>query len=152
MITILILSSLIISACNTGSPEMKIYYYNNGISTEMSLTEKQANRVMEIVSELLGATDDMLRVYLDKDTIERIKKEESSIEIIYSEKVSVQSGFLGMIELNRVLLPFSGDYAPTDQINVVTVITGEDEYSSAPLTATGKAGLLNELKKLVSVK
>jgi hypothetical protein len=113
-------------------------------------SEKEAEEVNKLLNELLKNTFEMLRVYVDEETITAIKNHDHCIEVNYKSKKEFNSGFLGKISLNKILIPLSGDYSGNTDKNLVTLITGEDSYSSGPLMTEGSSQikhLLNMLQK-----
>ncbi len=137
-------------SCKQGNNEMKILYYENGNTTELKFAASDEQQLNEILNKLLMLTDDMLRVYLDIETIEELKQSEMCLEILFPEIVTLKTGFLGDVTLNKILIPLSGDYAGSEMIDSVTILIGEDDYSSGPLTASGGFKYINELKNLIS--
>lgn len=147
---VILLSLCFAFSCKQGYDEMKILYYENGKTTELKFAAQDEQRLGEILEELLMLTNDMLRVYLDIETIEELKQNEICLEVLFPESVTLKTGFLGDVTLDRILIPLSGDYAGSEAIDSVTILTGEDEYSSGPLTAAGGFKYITELKNLIA--
>lgn len=147
ILLIAVLISLI--SCKAEDKSMKVLVHINGTISEVQLNSAESYKVFGILSDLLIKTDDMLRVYLDEDRISELKSEENCIEILLDSVQKFDTGFLGETNISKVLFPLSGDYQASEKINIVTILIGEDEYSSGPLTASGGFDLLNELIGIV---
>lgn len=140
---------LLLINCKAEDTTMKVITYTNGQMSEVKLNSADRDKVSSILSELLIKIDDMLRVHFDEDRISGLKLEENCIELVLDSTQEFNTGFLGMTSVKKVLLPLSGDYQASEKIDIVTIIIGEDEYSSGPLTASGGFKLLEELKGIV---
>lgn len=128
---------------------MKVIIFNKSAGSEVILNDENIKNVKKILLELLLKTDDMMRVYFDSASIDEIKHTEKCIEIIFNKAEHFNTGFLGEVTLNKILIPISGDFKPNEKIDIVTIIIGENDYSSGPLTASGGLKLLQELEKIV---
>src|SRR5690606_2046808 len=148
----LLLIILLLTNCKTEDNSMKIVTYLNGESSEVKISKENETEVMNIVSELLLKTDDMLRVYFDQDRINELKQTEKCIEILLDKTTVMNTGFLGETNAKKILLPLSGDFSATEKVNVVTIFLGEDDYSSGPLTAAGGLDLIIRIEKIVFTK
>ncbi len=146
---LLITISLLLNNCKAEDNPMKIITYKNGQTSEVKISNDEGDKVKTILSDLLAKTDDMLRVHFDEDRINGLKLQENCIEIVLDSTQKFTTGFLGDVVIKKVLLPLSGDYQASEKIDIVTIIIGEDEYSSGPLTASGGFKLLEELKGIV---
>lgn len=128
---------------------MKVITYSNGTPSSVTLKDDDNKKVRQLITQLLLKTDDMLRVYFDEERINDIKLKEKCIELLFEKSEMFETGISGEMNINKILIPFSGDFQATEQIDVVTILIGEDEYSSGPLTASGGYHLLQELKIIV---
>jgi len=136
-------------SCKSGSIEMKITEYRNGGEKIIRTGEEDSKKINEIVGELLALTDDMLRVYLDEETIASIKNQEYCIEITYMEKVNLNSAFLGTVTINKILIPLSGDYSSNEEGDSVLFLIGEDSYTASPLTTSGGFKYIGEILEII---
>lgn len=139
----------LLTNCKADDKSMKVIIFNNGVGSEVILNNDDSKSVKKILLELLLKTDDMMRVYFDNESIEEIKRTEKCIEIIFNKAEHLHTSFLGEVTLNKILLPISGDFKPTEKIDIVTIIIGENDYSSGPLTASGGLKLVQELEQIV---
>ena len=139
----------LLTNCKADDKSMKVIIFDKGIASEVILNDVDSKNVKKILLELLLKTDDMMRVYFDSTSIEEIKHTEKCIEIIFNKAEHISTSFLGEVTLNKILLPISGDFKPTEKIDIVTIIIGENEYSSGPLTASGGLKLIQELEQIV---
>lgn len=145
----LIIAFFLLTNCKADNKSMKVKIFNKGVESEVILINEDSKTVKEILFELLLKTDDMMRIYFDSTNIEEIKHSEKCIEIIFDKVEHLNTGFLGEVSLNKILLPISGDFKPTEKTDIVTIIIGENEYSSGPLTASGGLKLIMQLEKIV---
>ncbi len=139
----------LLTNCKADDKSMKVIIFNNGTGSEVILNDDENKSVRKILLELLLKTDDMMRVYFDSSSIEEIKDTEKCIEIIFNNAENLNTGFMGEVTLNKILLPISGDFKPSEKVDIVTIIVGENDYSSGPLTASGGLKLVQELEKIV---
>lgn len=147
---IIILTALLFfNQCKAEDSSMKIFTYVNGTKSEVQSKSDEKHRVKEILSALFLKTDDMLRVHFDEDRINELKSEEKCIEIILDSVQKFNTGFLGETSIKKIFLPLSGDYQASEKIDIVTIIIGEEEYASGPLTASGGFKLLRELERII---
>lgn len=146
---IIITAMLFFNQCKAEDSPMKIFTYVNGVESEIQIKSEEKQRVKEILSDLLLKTDDMLRVHFDEDRINELKSEEKCIEVILDSIQKFNTGFLGETRIKKILLPLSGDYQASEKIDIVTIIIGEEDYSSGPLTASGGFKLLRELERII---
>lgn len=149
---ILIVLSFLLINCKTEVNSMKVITFTNGEKTELKINSEDAGKIKTIVSELLINTDDMLRLHIDEDRINELKLNEKCIEVIFDSTRIFNTGFLGETAIKKILLPMSGDFQASENIDIVTIIIGEDEYLSGPLTISGGFKLFEELKKIIFTK
>lgn len=146
---IIITALLFFNQCKAEDSPMKIFTYVNGVKSEVQIKSEEKHRVKEILSDLLLKTDDMLRVHFDEDRINELKSEEKCIEVILDSVQKFNTGFLGETGIKKILFPLNGDYLASEKIDIVTLIIGEEEYSSGPLTASGGFDILQELERII---
>lgn len=137
ILIVILTNSSLLTTCKADDNSMKILLYNNGEQSEIELNDEDKKQVRNILLELLSKTDDMLRVYFDEERINELQHTEKCIEINFGKIVKVQTGILGETNVKKILIPLSGDFRATETINIATILIGEDEYSSGPLTASG---------------
>ena len=139
----------LLTYCKADDKSMKVIIFNKSAESEVILNDENIKDVKKILLELLLKTDDMMRVYFDSASIDEIKQTEKCIEIIFNKAEHFNTGFLGEVTLNKILLPISGDFKPTEKMDIVTIIIGENDYTSGPLTASGGLKLIQELEQIV---
>ena len=114
----------LLTYCKADDKSMKVIIFNKSAGSEVILNDENIKDVKKILLELLLKTDDMMRVYFDSASIDEIKHTEKCIEIIFNKAEHFNTGFLGEVTLNKILLPISGDFKPTEKIDIVTIIIG----------------------------
>lgn len=131
---------------------MIIIEYQNGSEKKFEPDEEEIKEINSFVMNLLSLTNDMLRVYLDEDTILGIKNNEHCVEIIYNNAQTFSSSFLDEINVKKILIPLTGNYSSSRKNNSVMIILGEGDYSSAPLTTEGGYNIVENLLQLIKEK
>ncbi|VAX26928.1 hypothetical protein MNBD_IGNAVI01-3125 [hydrothermal vent metagenome] len=125
--TILLFSNISCTATN-----MKIILKTD--KEKIIIPDKDVSEeLLVLLKELVTNTDDMLKVYLSPERILNIKQKEQYIEFIFDSKIVVSSNNFGDYKINKILIPLSGDFAPSKDSPNTTVILGDESYISGPL-------------------
>jgi hypothetical protein len=127
--------------------EYKCFYFKQGNYKEIDI--KSPDRLNHHLEKLINETDDVLKLLVSEERINDIKKEESGIEIIYTEKTSIKSSKLGQFLIDRILIPFEGTFVGDSSSPVVTIFIGDSTYISGPLRNSNGLNDLDSLKQIV---
>ena len=141
----------------TMSPEkVQVLLHNHGTT---SMIDPKATRFEALVAtceESLTSSDAgrMLKEAVLPETIEKIKSEELSVELVFARpqdfQIGKSKGPVKSLRLDRMLIPLSGERAETATGNYVTVFYGVGRYGPGPYTNEGQfqeklRGLLKDM-------
>lgn len=120
-------------SCKEKSSDTKIILYHDGQETVLNPDLSGFADLIKTSNNLLITADDMLKLIVDPGLIQKIKKEESAIEIIYAKPVELTSNYdKETIHPDRILIPLSGEFIGNDENPPATIFHGYPEYSAGP--------------------
>ena len=128
---------------------MKITLYNKGEVMNYKLTSGDKEKVNEMVRNIFGGIDEVLKLYLSDERLEELKNSEEVLEIIYNEPFVFTTKEFGTFPVKKIAIPLTGDFIGNEDNPEITIITGEEEYDSTPFRNTTGYGLLMQLKELL---
>jgi len=111
--------------------EAEYYYFNRGIYKKIKI--QQPENYYNILMELIRGTDEILKLLVSEERIDKIKHDESGIEIIFNESIRIHSQNLGIFKINKLLIPFEGYYVGNEKDPMSTIFIGDNGYMSGPL-------------------
>lgn len=136
--------------CSQQSNEgFNIYMYENGNKTQLKLSSSDQTELLNIVKKLFSDIDDELRLYVDSERVESIKKEDKVLEIILNKETALSTKNQGVYKLDRLLIPLSGDLSLDVNENRILFIIGNPDYSGSPLVSDCDKLTLEKLIKLI---
>lgn len=91
----------------------------------------------------------MLRLHVSPERIENIMSNDSGIEVLFHDRVSVTSRQFGEFTVNKILVPFEGEFVGDESSPVVTVFLGDNGYFTGPLRNSQGLAVLQEIMKAV---
>ena len=129
---------------------LRALYYKDGKKTEITLDSLLCERVRRLVDTLSLDASETLKLLVDDERIEDLKKTETSVEILFKPEASFLSRQTGTFTADKIFLPFSGDFVGTDKDPIVTVFAGDKNgYFSGPLRNPNGYASLMELRALL---
>lgn len=128
---------------------MKISYYSNSKAQNPKLSVKQEEEILNLVTDLISSSNDILKLLVDESRIEEIKQNETAIEIIFDEYKIFTSDELGTDKVKKLFLPLSGDFIGNNEDPVITIFLGDESYFSGPYRNENGLETLNKIKSLV---
>lgn len=134
---------------NQGDEGYGIFLYDNGKKSEIKLSSSDQTELLNTVYELLKNIDDEYRLYVDSERVELIKKNDKAIEIIFDKEKAIITKSKGTINLDRLLIPLTGDLSYDQNENRVTILTGNPDYSGSPLISDCDEKTLLKFLKLI---
>jgi hypothetical protein len=141
------LLAMISYSCKEKHQDIKVIYWHQGQETVLSSNLSEFMNLIKTSENLLLTADDMLKLIVDPELIQKIKKDESAIEIIYSKPVELTSNYnKETIHPDRILIPLSGEFVGKDENPPATIFHGYPEYSAGPYRNHKGFG---ELKKIL---
>lgn len=144
LILLMLMSSF---SCREKVKNARIVIYQQGKETVLNPELAGYEDVIKTAENLLITADDLLRLIVDFELIQKIKKEESAIEIIYPEPIELPSSYnREVIHPDRILIPLSGEFVGKEENPPAVIFHGYPEYSSGPyVNSKGIAELMRIL-------
>jgi hypothetical protein len=143
------IQSMMITGCHSGQniestgdhlPEVNF----NGEKT--SLNEIHTQKLIKEINSLFSNCDDFYELIVTDNLVEKLKKEEQYLEIIFPQKQVWKAERFGDQEIQQVLIPLSGSFATADQ---VTFFYGISDYANTPLSVSqGSSKLIAIIQEL----
>lgn len=132
------------------SKGMKTLIHKSGKAVECRLGPVDQHKALVLLNELFSGTDDMLRVRVTEQMVERIRSTETALEFVFDKPTAFTSRTKGKYSVRRLLLPLSGDYAASDKSSLSTVfVANEEGFISGPLRNSQARPLLQKLQVLL---
>jgi hypothetical protein len=148
LLIILLLSLNIIH--NMDKPlEMKIIYFNGGKENKPEVSKSDRNRISQILVKLFSNCNEALKLYIDEERIKEIKKSDSGVEIFLGMSTIFKTKSLGNYKVEKIMIPFTGDFAGDEKSSVVTIFAGEKEYFTPALRNSNGYKNVTELEKII---
>jgi len=151
MRSLLLLLGILLLSVSCTATNMKVILKTDKSDIKTVVPNKDdSEELLSSLTELIKKTDDMLKVYLSSDRIERIKKNEQYIEFLFDSKVEVSSDMFGNYNINKVLIPLTGTFGVSNSSEMTTIILGDDDgYISGPLRNSNGNMLIQKMKQLL---
>lgn len=129
--------------------DMKIIYFNSGKEIKPDLSKSDQNRISQILVKLFSGCDDALKLYIDEDRIKEIKKNDSGVEIFLAKSNIFKTKSQGKYKVEKIMIPFTGDFSGDEKSNDITIFAGEREYFTPALRNSNGFKNVTELEKIV---
>ena len=92
-----------------------------------------ADSLAAIALRLLATADDELRLIVTPEMVETIRKTDTALEIVFPELFSAVTAFGVKQEIDRVLIPLSGEYGPPPEFSSALILFGDSTgYFTGP--------------------
>ena len=129
---------------------LRIFNYKNGVKTSVTLDASGYATVADILDMLFLGSSEALKLLVNDAKIEDIKKTESAVEIQLEKETIFKSTEMGQYNVDKIFLPFTGDFVGNDKDPIITVFAGDAKgYFSGPLRNPNGYAKLMELKALL---
>jgi hypothetical protein len=143
---LLFFTALTFFNCTKDSIEMQIYLYKKGEKIKLDNSSLNLSEINNLLNLLIKNADEFIRLYMDEDRFESLKKEEAVVEFIFKNEISILSNHLGELKFKRVLIPLTGDFAGNKKSASTTLFIGDDKYFPEPISNQNGYGDLLKLK------
>ncbi|MGA9115578.1 MAG: hypothetical protein WB626_02270 [Bacteroidota bacterium] len=135
--------------CGGGGGEtVTLTLHEEGAARSVVLEGDGAAEAHRLLAGILAGADRTLRLYLDGDRVETLKRTERCVEVVYASPRTFQNPLRGRITLLRALLPLTGDLAGTETHPLVSILPGMETCAGSPLRNPSGLPLLRELEAL----
>lgn len=92
-----------------------------------------ADSLAAIALRLLATADDELRLIVTPEMVEAIRTGDTALEIVFPKLFSAATAFGVQQEIDRVLIPLSGDYGPPPELSSAVILFGDSTgYFTGP--------------------
>jgi hypothetical protein len=129
--------------------DMKIIYFNSGKENESKVSKSDQNKISQILVKLFSNCDEALKLYIDEERIKEIKKNDSGVEIFLSRSTIYKTKSLGKYKVEKIMIPFTGDFAGDEKSNDITIFAGEKEYFTPALRNSNGFRNVTEIEKII---
>ncbi len=128
---------------------MKIIYYDSGNVTNINTSKLDTEKIFTEVKELCANTTEIIRVYVGKERLDQLKKDEKGLEIILEKEIEINSPAAGKYTVKKIFFPLSGDFIGNAESPVITVFMGKDKYYATAFRNMNGYGKLKKLEKVI---
>ena len=143
--------AMTILQCEGDSKGMKVFYHKGGKTVEYRVSPADQNKTLAMLNEVFAGTNDMLRVRVSDQLVDRIRTTETALEFVFDKPSAFASRTYGKYAVRRLLLPLTGDYAGSENDSVATVFVANDTgFISGPLRNPQARPVLVKLQLLLS--
>jgi hypothetical protein len=140
-------------SCKEQRQDMKIIYYHRGEEIILNPTLTGFTDLIKTVENLLINADDMLRLAVEPEMINKMKKEERVLEIIYPNPIELTiNRNRDTIHPDRLLIPLSGEFVGKNENPPATIFHGYPEYSAGPYSNHNGLEGLNKILYDMGIK
>ena len=133
--------------CTKDSNDMQIYLYEKGGKTKLDNSLLNLAEIGILLNSIIKNADQFMRLYMDEDRFESLKKEESVAEFVFHEEINILSNQLGELKFKRVLIPLTGEFVGNEKSPNTTLFIGGDKYFPEPISNQNGYGDLLRLKQ-----
>lgn len=137
-------------SCKEKGQDIRIVFYQNGQGTTINPKRSGSEDLVTSMENLLINADDIIRLAVDPELVNKIKKEERVIEIIYPNPIELTiNRNRDTIHPDRLLIPLSGEFAGDLENPQAVIFHGYPAYSSGPYAnRKGVAEIIGILKNM----
>jgi len=133
--------------CTKDSNDMQIYLYEKGGKTKLDNSLLNLAEIGILLNSIIKNADEFMRLYMDEDRFESLKKEESVAEFVFHEEINILSNQLGELKFKRVLILLTGEFVGNEKSPNTTLFIGGDKYFPEPISNQNGYGDLLRLKQ-----
>lgn len=146
----IILLLVFLAGCKEEKTILNVNYYIHGEVQFPILNVDLQKEILTLITTLVSNSDDILKLFIIDSTIENIKQNETSIEIIFKEHNMFTSEKLGAEKVKKMLLPLSGDFIGNAEDPIITILLGDEEYFSGPYRNKNGFEKLMKIKNIIT--
>lgn len=132
MLALLALVVLIASCCVAKSAQksqVKATLWQAGQATEPA----EPDSLAAIALRLLASADDELRLIVTPEMVQGILDQDTALELVWPETFTADTAFGVKQEIDRVLIPLTGEYGPPDDLASAVILFGDGKgYVTGP--------------------
>ncbi len=126
---------------------MEVTYHDRGEASAVTLDGACADRVPELLRELLAGATAPVRLIGTEATIQALREEGRAAELIFAEPLPLEVGTRGPQEIDRVIVPLEHpSFVGSDEYPSVTLMLGAGEYRTGPPSNPAGLPLARELE------
>jgi len=151
LVLVILLGVISLGGCkNMDKEKISLNLYEHGVKKVVTIESKSEREEMEsLVTELVKGTDDMLRLLVDKIRINELKNTEIGVEIVFPKKVMLTSTKMGKYEVDKLFIPFTGDFIGNGEDTMTTIFLANGAYISGPLRNSKGLKIVDRIKEII---
>lgn len=148
---VILLGVFTLGGCkNMDKNNISLNLFELGIKKVIIIESKSEMKELEqLFTDLVAETDDMLRLLVDKKKINELKNTEIGVEIIFSKKLILTSKKIGEFEVDKLYIPFTGEFVGKGDDTMATIFLANGAYISGPLRNSKGLKLVDRIKAII---
>ena len=84
--------AMTILQCEGDSKGMKVFYHKGGKTVEYRVSPADQNKTLAMLNEVFAGTNDMLRVRVSDQLVDRIRTTETALEFVFDKPCGRSAG------------------------------------------------------------
>lgn len=154
LLGIILFGVILIGGCkNMDKDQITINLFEHGIKRVIVIDSKSERQELEkLLTDLVAGSDDMLRLLVDKKRINELKNTEIGVELVFPHKLMLSSKKMGEFEVDKLFIPFSGEFVGKGDDTMSTIFLANGAYISGPLRNSKGLKMVNRLKEIIVKK
>jgi len=150
---LIFITSMSSFSCKEKHQNIKVIFYHHGQETTLDPELSGFWNLIKTAEDLLITADGMMRLAVEPELINKIKREERVIEIIYPKPVELNINRNKLtIHPDRLLIPLSGELVGEGENPQAVIFHGYPAYSAGPYTNRKGIGELEKILHEMGVK
>ncbi len=151
MLALLALVALVASCCVAKTAKkgrVQATFWQSGQATKLAAPDSLA----AIALRLLATADDELRLIVTPEMVKGILDQDSALELVWLEVFTADTAFGVKQEIDRVLIPLSGEYGPPEDLASAVILFGDaNGYITGPNQNNFARPELTKLRELLKL-
>jgi len=148
---VILLGVITLGGCkNMDKDKITVNLFEHGIKRVIIIDSKSEKQELEkLLTDLVAGTDDMLRLLVDKKRINELKNTEIGVELVFSNKIVLSTEKMGKYEVDKLFIPFTGDFIGNDDDTMATIFLANGAYISGPLRNSKGLKMVNRIREII---
>lgn len=139
-------------SCKEKHQKVKVIFYHHGQETTLDSELSGFWNLIKTAEDLLITADGMMRLAVEPELINKIKREERVIEIIYPKPIELYiNRYRLTIHPDRFLIPLSGELVGEGENPRAVIFHGYPAYSAGPYTNRKGIGELEKILQTTKI-
>ena len=126
--------------------EFKVVYFDKKIQQNIKINEP--NQFLELINNLVLGVDDLYKLIVTNETIKEIKDNNSGIEILFSNEMSIDLAIGTTLKFKKILIPFVNKSDSTEKASEAVLYCGGKKYFTPPYVNSKGSLILEEIRAI----